>query len=140
MTRCDADPGIYSKRAGKDGRENVTMNLYVDDGKLYSDPTPAGKAERDHIHRLIHAVGELVHGPIEVGVDNKGAYDLCHRTTTGKNSRHVERKVWKMRELHALDVVKLVLVPTEDMCADMLTKPLDDKTFHKHRKECMNLL
>jgi hypothetical protein len=383
MTRCDADPGIYSKRAGKDGRENVTMNLYVDDGKLYSDPTPAGKAERDHIrdkltkrfkvkfqeenqrdthllsanicrhspawssvglrtyierqakehlpkpldsypvswgnnpcskqllvdyeaalnktevltgteaerfgtlvgvlqfatlyrcdvsypvgvggrcrtlptarmmehmervlvylgrtaslatnyvathpdsrclrgrsdsdwsvrrsttgyvitlamgavahgsrrqhciamssteaemmalaelalellyvrdvlghigfqfeggsvpeavtsdpeaHRLIHAVGELVHGPIEIGVDNKGAYDLCHRTTTGKNSRHVERKVWKMRELHALDVVKLVLVPTEDMCADMLTKPLDDKTFHKHRKECMNLL
>jgi hypothetical protein len=93
------------------------------------------------VHRLIHAVGELVHGPIEVGVDNKGAYDLCHRTTTGKNSRHVqERKVWKMRELHALDVVKLVLVPTEDMCADMLTKPLDDKTFHKHRKECMNLL
>ena len=62
--------------------------------------------------------------------DNKGAYDLCHRTTTGKNSRHVERKVWKMRELHALDVVKLVLVPTEvplkridteDMCADMLS-------------------
>ncbi len=88
---------------------------------------------------LIHAVGELVHGPIEVGVDNKGAYDLYHRTTTGKNSRHVERKVWKMRELHALDVVKLVLVPTEDMCADMLTNHWTTR-LHKLRKECMNLL
>ena len=78
-------------------------------------------------------------GPSEVGVDNKGAYDLCHRSTTGKISRHVERKVLKMRELRANGTVRLVLVPTDEMCADMLTKPLDDKAFHKHRKECMNL-
>ena len=66
-----------------------------------------------------------------------GARWRCSAAPPSRPGRH---KVWKMRELHALDVVKLVLVPTEDMCADMLTKPLDDKTFHKHRKECMNLL
>ena len=34
---------------------------------------------------------------------------------------------------------KFILVPTADMSADMLTKPLDDRTFHKHRREVMNL-
>ena len=43
-------------------------------------------------HRLVHAIGDIVHGPIEVGVDNSGAYNLCHRTTVGKNSKHVERR------------------------------------------------
>lgn len=45
----------------------------------------------------------------------------------------------KMRELRALGKVKLLLVPTVDMRADMLTKPLDDRTFHKHRSEVINL-
>ena len=47
--------------------------------------------------------------------------------------------VLKMRELRALGTVRLILVPTADMSADMLTKPLDDRTFHKHRREVMNL-
>ena len=43
------------------------------------------------------------------------AHDLCHRTTAGSNSRHVDRKVYKMRELQHGGVVKTVLVPTKDM-------------------------
>ena len=30
------------------------------------------------------------------------------------------------------------LIPTDEMYADMLTKALDDKTFHKHRRTVMN--
>ena len=84
------------------------------------------------------AGGDFEHGPVEVGVDNKGAYDLCHRSTAGKNSRHVDRKVYKMRELQHSGVVKTVLVPTKDMRADMLTKSLDDETFARHRDTIMN--
>ena len=89
-------------------------------------------------HRLIHAIGDIVHGPVEVGVDNSGAFDLCHRTTMGKNSRHIERKVFKMRELRAAGIVKLSLIPTDEMEADILTKPLPDATFEKHRDKAMN--
>ena len=91
-------------------------------------------------HRLVHGIGDIVHGPIEAGVDNSGAFDLCHRTTTGKNSRHVERKVFKMRELRVYGVVKLILVPTAEMAADLFTKPLDDATFTKHRDKVMNFI
>ena len=83
-------------------------------------------------------LGDIEHPPVEVGVDNKGAYDLCHRTTAGKNSRHVERKVFKMRELRHVGKVRLTLVPTAEMRADMLTKPLDDETFARHRDAMMN--
>ena len=35
----------------------------------------------------------------DVFTDSKAAYDLCHRLTTAQNSRHVDRKMFKMREL-----------------------------------------
>ena len=44
-------------------------------------------------------MGDIKHGPVEVATDNTGAYHLCNSSTTGQNSRHVERKVFKMREL-----------------------------------------
>ena len=43
-----------------------------------------------------------------------------------------------MRELQNAGVVRTILVPTKDMRADMLTKPLDDETFARHRDTIMN--
>ena len=80
----------------------------------------------------------MEHGPTLVGTDNKGAYDLCHRATVGRHSRHVERKVFKMRELRFAGKVKVELVPTKDNASDMLTKALDEYTFARHRDTIMN--
>ena len=89
-------------------------------------------------HRLLHAVGDIAHGPIEVGVDNSGAYNLVQRKTVARHSKHIERRCYKMRELYHQGLIRVSLIPTAEMHADMLTKALDDKTFHKHRKRCMN--
>ena len=40
---------------------------------------------------------------------------------------------YKMRELYHQGIVKPTLVPPAEMSADLLTKALDDKTFHKRR-------
>ena len=90
-------------------------------------------------HRHVSKAMEILQGPIEVGTDNSGAYDLCHRTTRGKHSRHVERKYFLMRELRHQGRIKLTLIPTKEMDADMLTKALDDATFKRHRDTVMNL-
>ena len=45
-----------------------------------------------------------------------------------------------MRELYHAGMIKLDLVPTDEMEADMLTKALSDKVFHKHRKSVMNIV
>ena len=79
------------------------------------------------------------HGPIEVGTDNTGAHDLCYRTTSGQHSRHVERKVFKMRELQRAGRVCVIHVPTEMNWADIFTKSLDTATFQRHRATILNL-
>jgi hypothetical protein len=72
-----------------------------------------------------------------VGAQHKDTV-LCHRDSTGKNSRHVQRRVFKMRELKTEGSVKLALIPTAEMAADMMTKTLADKVFHRHRRTTMN--
>jgi hypothetical protein len=51
----------------------------------------------------------------------------------------IERRVYKMRELRGLDKVAVRLIPTHENPADILTKPVDAKTFHAHRHTLMNL-
>ena len=71
----------------------------------------------------------------------KAAYDLCHRFTTAQNSRHVDRKLFKMRkmrELRGAGVVKVNHMPGEVNPADLFTKILGRQVFEKHRKVILN--
>jgi hypothetical protein len=45
-----------------------------------------------------------------------------------------------MRELRGLDKVAVRLIPTHENPADILTKPVDAKTFNAHRSTLMNLV
>lgn len=78
------------------------------------------------------------HGPVEIDTDSKSAHDLCHRDSAAKNSRHVDRKAFKMRELCGAKKVKLGLVPTAENEADFFTKILDPQPFLKFRSIIMN--
>ena len=92
-------------------------------------------------HQALAAFGretEEMHPPVEVKTDNKGAYDLCHREGPGTNTRHVERKHFKMRELRGAGLVRVSLIPTETNEADIFTKPLDRVPFERHRDAIMN--
>ena len=57
----------------------------------------------------------------------------------GANSRHIERKAFKMKELRHRKIAKVTLIPTAENSADLLTKALDTATFKKHRAAIMNL-
>ena len=88
---------------------------------------------------MVEFLGHEVTGAIEVFTDNKGAYDLCHRYTSAQNSRHVDRKLFKMRELRGAQVVTVAHVPTENNPADLFTKIFPRPTFEKHRATVMNV-
>ena len=107
-------------------------------GHIFQDEPVAEVSQHENLKR-VNKLFDLTHGPTEVGTDNSGAFDLCHRKTNGKHTRHVARRVFKMRELQHSGVVKMQLIPTADMAADLLTKPLDDRTFERHRATIMNL-
>ena len=70
--------------------------------------------------------------------DNKGAFDLCHRFTSAQHSRHVDRKMFKMRELRGAGTVVVKHIPTENNPADMFTKVLTRQVFERHARFVMN--
>jgi len=77
--------------------------------------------------------------PIVLHTDNQGAYDLCHRHSAGQHSRHVDRKMYKMRELRGVDIVQIFKIDGEKNPADFFTKPLTRQPFERYRKFVMNL-
>ena len=83
-------------------------------------------------------IGYEHEGPVSVSTDNKGAYDLCHRFTSAANSRHVDRKLFKMRELRGAGLVAVKHVATESNPADLFTKVLSRQTFELHRRTVLN--
>ena len=88
---------------------------------------------------VAEAHGHRVEAPIECGTDNKGAYDLCHRFTSAQHSRHIDRKIYKMRELRGAGRVTVKYVPTDENTADIFTKILSRQPFEKHRRTLLNL-
>ena len=92
-----------------------------------------------YIISLLEFIGYKHEGPVEVSTDNKGAYDLCHRFTSAANSRHVDRKLFKMRELRGAGTVMVKHVGTDHNPADLFTKVLGRQVFEKHRRTVLNL-
>ena len=93
-----------------------------------------------YILGLLEFLGHTQAEPIEaVFTDNKAAYDLCHRFTSAQNTRHIDRKLFKMRELRGNGLVTVSHIPTESNPAVLFTKVLYKHPFEKHRKFVMNL-
>ena len=87
---------------------------------------------------VLRSIGYHHEGPVEVGTDNTGAWSLCHRYTSAQHTRHIDRKLFKMRELRGAGRVTVKYVPTGDNTADLFTKVLNRQPFEKHRKSVFN--
>ena len=92
-----------------------------------------------HIIEVVSFLGHEVAGPVDVATDSKAAFDLCHRFTSAQNSRHIDRKMFKMRELRGAGRVTVRHIPGETNPADLFTKILSRQPFEKHRKVALNL-
>ena len=92
-----------------------------------------------YVMRVLEFIGYEIEGPIEVYTDNKGAHDLCHHYSAAQHSRHIDRKLFKMRELRGAEIVDVRHVAGTENPADVFTKVLSPQVFHKHRKTVMNL-
>ena len=87
---------------------------------------------------VLDFIGYEITDAVQVYTDNKGAHDLCHRFSSAQNSRHVDRKMFKMRELRGAGVVQVNYVPTAENPADLFTKILGRQVFEKHRATVLN--
>ena len=92
-----------------------------------------------HIIGLCRFLGLEIDEAVEVETDNKGAHDLCHRYSAAQHSKHIDRKMYKMREMRGAKIVTVKYIPTGDNTADMWTKVLSRQPFEKHRRAAFNL-
>ena len=92
-----------------------------------------------HVVEVVRFLGHEVVDAIEVNTDSKAAYDLCHRFTSAQNSRHVDRKLFKMRELRGAGTTAVRHLAGTENPADLFTKILTKQLFEKHRKFTLNL-
>ena len=92
-----------------------------------------------YVQSLLKFIGYNIYRPVECHTDNKGAYDLCHRFTSAAHSRHIDRKMFKMREMRGAGLVTVMKIDTSDNPADIFTKVLTRQPFEKFRSFVLNL-
>ena len=87
------------------------------------------------IRRLLcELLPSAVMQPTIIGQDNQAAIVVAESSTISQRSKHIQLKVMFSRKAVADRLVKPVYLPTLEMPADVLTKPLCRELFVKHRQ------
>ena len=60
------------------------------------------------------------------------------RFSSAQHTRHIDRKLFKLREMRGAGLVTVKYLGTEENTADIFTKILDRQPFEKHRKTVLN--
>ena len=76
--------------------------------------------------------------PIVVCNDNKGALRLTEETAVRPRTKHIEVRYHYAREQQSRGLIHVKYLPTDDMPADGLTKPLD-KVKYKRFKDLIGI-
>ena len=90
----------------------------------------AGK-EAVFLANALKSLGYGVNGPVPLKADNKAAIKLADNPINHPRAKHIDIQYHKTRELIAEGAIQISYVPTKDMIADGLTKPLPWISFRR---------
>jgi hypothetical protein len=88
---------------------------------------------------LAQGDGQYTEKPAVLYQDNKSAIHLLeHESSTSDRTRHVNIRYYWIRDKVDSKEINIVYIPTDDMIADILTKPLLGEKFRKLRSMLLN--
>ena len=87
---------------------------------------------------LLKEVGYKQEKPTKIFIDSKSAKEICEAFMTTKNTQHMNRKIQSIRQQINKRTIQLIFINSEWNVADMLTKPLGNELFLKHREKITN--
>ena len=67
--------------------------------------------------------------------DNKGAVDLVNNWSTGGRSRHIQSRIYFLRQLKEQNELKVIWKQGDKNSSDLFTKNLSGPAFHRHTAE-----
>ena len=83
--------------------------------------------------RWLQQLGFRESGPIELLCDNQGAIALIKNPENHSRTKHIDVQYHYVREVVEDGLVQISYVPTTEMAADILTKPLTKVAFERCR-------
>jgi hypothetical protein len=85
-----------------------------------------------YVYRVIKSIGLTVELPMIAELDNSGARDLANSWSVGGRTRHVDVRMFFLRELKEEGLVAFKHIPGSGNEADIFTKNVDAVSLHKH--------
>lgn len=127
-SRRQATTALSSCEAEYMGQTNATKEaIWLQ--KLFSELQTDLRGEED-----VDTVRDLAPAAVVILCDNQGAIALAKNPTNHKGSKHIETQHHFVREKVERGEVQLEYIPTDEMVADGLTKPLGKERFSRFRK------
>lgn len=77
--------------------------------------------------------------PTPILIDSKALDDMVRKPGATARTRYFDRETQLIKHATIMLMVRVFLVKTDEMVADIFTKPADRETFYKMRAELMNL-
>ena len=90
--------------------------------------------EAIHLRNLLEELGCSQNESIMIGEDNQSCIKMCENPVMQKRTKHIDCKYHFIRERVEDGTVKIHYVPSAEMAADILTKPLPAPAVKKHRR------
>ena len=83
------------------------------------------------LRRLLADMGEPLEGPTEIYEDNQGAISMAKSPVGHARTKHIDKRYHFVRERVQDRAIALKYIGTDEMIADILTKPLPKHRFEK---------
>jgi hypothetical protein len=115
--------------SGKSKMQEQTA-LSVMESKAYAGSTTA--QDMLFCAGLLESIGLKVKYPMTLRMDNKGAVDLFNNYSVGGRTRHIQARVWFMRDICEEVKIQYKWISSEENFTDIFTKNVDAATFNKH--------
>lgn len=95
----------------------------------------ASVQESMYLVQLLHGMDKnSQHTPVKIFEDNQGTIALSKNPVCRQRSKHVDIKYHFVRSAHIEGKVTIEYCPTENMVADVLTKPLTKAKFERFKR------
>ena len=83
------------------------------------------------IRQLVKEIYGEVNNPMEIRCDNLGSTSLSRNKIVSPKSKHIDVRHHFIRELAEERIINVDYLPTQEMVADIFTKPLEKGKFEK---------
>jgi hypothetical protein len=102
----------------------------------------ASKAAQEAIYlqRMLRDLGEEIQDGCVLHEDNEGCIELGDHPSASDRTKHIDIRVFFLRQAVADGHVRLVSCRTSDMTADMMTKALSGPALRYHREGATGML